>query len=200
MFDFKRVIQHILVIVQPLLVVGLLLVTLPSLGQKTYKLVPSSANKVLIKGTSNLHDWESNVEQISGDMSATVDGAAISKFDKVSVKITVASIKSGKSLMDSKTMDALKNDKFPAITFLSSTITITGNNVVAATGQLSIAGVSKTKTITGKYTINKDGSIAIAGDVKIKMSDFSVKPPTAMMGMLTTGDDTDITFIVIFKQ
>jgi polyisoprenoid-binding protein YceI len=176
-----------------------LIIIVPLWGQKTYKLIPSTSNKILIKGTSNLHDWESNVGQVNGDMSATLDGNTLTKIEKVSVKITVNSIKSGKGLMDSKTMDALKNEKFPYIIFQSSAVTISGKNNLSAVGQLSIAGVSQTKTIPVTYKISNDGSITIKGEAKIKMSDYAIKPPTAMMGMLTTGNDTDITFEVLFK-
>ena len=101
--------------------------------------------------------------------------------------------------MDSKTMDALKNDKFPYITFQSAAVTLSGKNNVSAVGQMTIAGVTQPKTISGTYIISKDGSVTIKGEIKIKMSDFAVKPPTAMMGMLTTGNETDINFEVLFK-
>ena len=100
--------------------------------------------------------------------------------------------------MDSKTLEALKSDKYPSITFQSSSVTISGNNVTAV-GQLTIAGVTQTRTITAAYVLSKDASIIIKGVAKVKLSDYSMKPPTAMMGMLTTGNETDIVFEVNFK-
>lgn len=179
--------------------ISLFLMAMPVMGQKAYKIAPTG-NKILVKGTSNLHDWDSNTDQVNGDMMADVDGNVIKQFKNVSIKIPVNSIKSGKSLMDSKTMEALNNVKFPLISFQSSAISVKPNNTVVAAGQLTISGVTKGINITATYSIQKDGSIIFKGIVKLKMTDYSVKPPTYMMGMLKTGDDTEIDFNVIYKQ
>jgi len=44
-------------------------------------------------------------------------------------------------------------------------------------------------------TIEKsaDGKIKVGGVAKIKMTDFSLEPPTSM-GMFTSGDDVTLTF------
>jgi polyisoprenoid-binding protein YceI len=170
----------------------------PILGQKTYK-VATANKKIEIKGTSNLHDWESSSDQVNGDMTANIEGGILKQIKNVAVKFPVSAIKSGKSLMDSKTMDALQSVKFPWISFQSSAISIQPNNVIIAAGQLTIAGVTKGITVSANYSLQKDESVLMKGNVKLKMTDYGVKPPTAMMGMLTTGDEVTISFEVLFK-
>jgi hypothetical protein len=45
-----------------------------------------------------------------------------------------------------------------------------------------------------------DGSISFAGSKKLKMTDYKIKPPTALLGSLTTGDEVEIVFQVTLKQ
>lgn len=177
---------------------GVILLTTQVFGQATYKVV-QAASKIAIKGTSNLHEWESNAEKFTGEISATIEGSRVKQISSASIKIVVNSIKSGKSIMDSKTMDALKSEKFPQITFQSTEINLSGTNNISSVGQLTIAGMARKVTILSTYSLGKDQSIIVKGVAKITMSDFKISPPTAMMGMLKTGDETEIVFEVTFK-
>jgi polyisoprenoid-binding protein YceI len=184
------------------LITGLLISTTIAgnslLAQKMYKVKPTGTT-MAIKGTSNLHEWESAVQTINGDLIATIEATELKQVSKVSLTIPVSSIKSGKSIMDSKTYDALKNEKFPTITFNSTTITLTATNVITAVGQLSLAGVSKPETIKGIWSVSAAGLITIKGVFKMKMTDFDIKPPTAVLGTLKTGDEVEIDFQTSFN-
>jgi polyisoprenoid-binding protein YceI len=146
-----------------------------------------------------LHDWETKGQQITGELTATVENNKIKKIDKVSIKITVTSIKSGKGVMDSKVYEALKNDKFPTITYQSSTISLPRSNEITSTGQLTIAGATKDKTLVATYAIGTDGKITIKGSVKLKMTEFGMTLPTAFFGSLKVYDDVEILYEVSFK-
>jgi polyisoprenoid-binding protein YceI len=168
-------------------------------AQKVFQTVPSG-NLLVIKGTSNLHDWETKGQQITGEISTTIEQNIIKQIVRVSIKIPVISIKSGKSLMDSKTYEALNNEKFPTITYQSTTVNIPRNNEITSIGQLTVDGVTKSKMLVGTYLIGSDGRISIKGTVKLKMTEFNIKPPTALLGSLKTGDDVEIQFEVSFKN
>jgi polyisoprenoid-binding protein YceI len=45
-----------------------------------------------------------------------------------------------------------------------------------------------------------DQSITFNGSKKIKMTDFGISPPTALMGTMTTGDEVEVIFQVTLKQ
>jgi hypothetical protein len=71
---------------------------------------------------------------------------------------------------------------------------------VNTVGSLSIAG---TTLKTDLYVLGKvasNGTITFTGSKKIKMTDFKINPPTALMGTLTTGNEVEIVFQVTFKQ
>jgi polyisoprenoid-binding protein YceI len=168
-------------------------------AQTVFQSVPNG-NLLVIKGTSNLHNWETKGQQVTGELYTTVEQNMIKQIVRVSIKIPVVSIKSGKSLMDSKTYEALNSEKFPNISYQSNTINLPRNNEITSIGQLTIDGVTKSKMLVATYVVGSDGRISIKGSVKLKMTEFNIKPPTALLGSLKTGDDVEIQFEVSFKN
>jgi hypothetical protein len=182
----------------PILLLAVILSSPSVSAQQLYNVV-QSGNSLLIKGGSNLHDWETKGQQIAGELTATVENNKIKKIDKVSIKIPVTSIKSGKGTMDSKVYEALKNDKSPPITYQSSTISLPRSNEITSIGQLTVAGVTKDKTFVATYVIGTDGKMTIKGNVKLKMTEFGMTLPTAFFGSLKVYDDVEILYEVSFK-
>ena len=167
-------------------------------AQIVYK-VNLSGNSIQINGTSNLHEWDSKVQAVTGNLTAITDETVLKQLSQVTIKIPVISIKSGKGIMDTKTYEALKSDKYPTISYQSSSNNLSGSNEITSNGQLTMAGVSKPKLLKVTYVL-KDKKITIKGAIKMKMSDFDIKPPTAIFGTLKTGDEVEIVFDVSFIQ
>ena len=158
--------------------------------------IPSN---VLIKGTSTLHDWESIVEHTEAKI--TVDTGADFHLETLEVKIKAKSIKSGKKVMDKLTYKALKAEKHPLITFIFKSGKIVNENAdsltVKLTGELTIAGI--TKEVPVLTTINKLGNeIILKGDYKLKMTEYGIKPPKALLGTIKTGNEITIEFSLKF--
>jgi polyisoprenoid-binding protein YceI len=164
----------------------------PVSGQ-SYRLTKSD---ISIAGTSNLHDWESAVTKISWRGTFGFTDGVLSELSDVKVNIPVEGIISTKGrIMDGKTHDALKQEEHPNITFTMTSATITNNGTkVAAKGRLTVAGVTKTITLQVMITPLADGQYQVAGAYPMKMTDFGIDPPTALLGSLTTGDDVTIKF------
>ena len=181
----------------------LVFVSMGAIQAQTYKIVPKIST-IKIEGTSSIHEWESAVDQINGDLVLATDGKTGKQIQSLVVKVPVKSIKSGKGLMDSKTYEAFDSDKNPLITFQLtdvSPIKLTGKDVeTTVTGNLNMAGLSKKITFKSTGNLLTDGSYQFKGSVPVKLSDFKMKPPTAMMGMLKTGDAVTIKFDVTFKS
>lgn len=154
---------------------------------------------VTIQGTSNLHNWEETVKKVSGKGSLSWNEDGSFNLNTILIKIDVFSIKSDNSTMDKKTYSALKAEKFPEISFsLSSpvkTIKVgSGENIIVAKGNLTIAGITKPVTIKVKATMVKQGLLLFQSSQTIKMSDYGVDAPTALFGTLKTGDQITLNF------
>lgn len=170
------------------------MVIAPMSGQ-SYRLVKSD---VTIAGTSNLHDWESAVTKVSWRGTFSFTDGVLSELSDVKVNIPVEGIISTKGrIMDGKTHTALKAEEHPNIVFTLTSASITNNGTksnVAAKGKLTVAGVTKTINLPVILTPLADGQCQITGTYPMKMTDFGIDPPTALLGSLTTGDDVSIKF------
>ena len=171
-------------------------------GQGNYRVTNYS---VVIKGTSNLHDWESTVKEVRANGTMTTDAGVLKSIQSLSVEMPVKTIKSTKgSIMDNKTYDALNANTYPNITFKLEKVTGLNKKAngydITATGYLTIAGTTNKIELYVQGKVGSDGSITFSGSKKLKMTDFKVKPPTALLGGLTTGDEVEIVFQVSLKQ
>lgn len=171
-------------------------------GQNNYGV---SNYSLVIKGTSNLHDWQSVANEVRANGSMAVDASGLKSIAYLNVEIPVKSIKSAKgSIMDNKTYDALKAGNYPNIYYKIEKITGIANHGNTAdintSGYLSIAGVTNRIDLYVQARIGSDGSITFTGSKKLKMTDFKISPPTALMGTMTTGDQIEIVFQVTLKK
>ncbi len=162
----------------------------------------SKGYTVSIHGTSNLHDWDETVQTVTGD--GVIDWNTDGSFNlgAMSIKMGVHSIKSTEgSIMNNNTYKALKADDHPEITFVLAapvkSIPASGHSI-AAKVDLSIAGVTKTVNMEVKATAQGHGSVEFEGSQAIKMTDYGINPPRALLGTLKTGDEITIHFKTIF--
>ena len=174
----------------PFIVAVLLVTTVGVYGQKAYAL---KSHKMSVDGTSSLHDWTSDVAKVDWTGTFTVEGNSVKAISGVSVKIQVTDIKSEKGgMMDDKTYEAFKSEKFPTITFTLSSATVTGSTV-KANGSLTMAGVTKSIIMTVATKVMADGSVHLSGSQVINMKDYQMTPPKAVMGTIKVGEK--VTFL-----
>lgn len=158
-------------------------------------------SSIKVLGTSTVHDWHENVNEFSSSLKLDVtDGFKITFLE---TKVLAESLDSGKSLMDKLTYKALKSEKHPIILFTATQqekVTKLTNGVysVLLKGNLSIAGVEKETTLLLEATQHQS-EVILKGNKKIKMTDYEMKPPTAMLGTIKTGDEVTIEFTIQYK-
>jgi polyisoprenoid-binding protein YceI len=186
--------------------VSILLVLLTNLilsafTQESLRLLPADS-RIIITGTSNLHDWEETVGQFEVALVMKFEKNEILGIDRVHFSCKSASISSDNSIMTNKTMDALRTDKYPEIVFtmvsLDKLTSTYGKFSGVLTGDLDLAGVKKRISIafSGHYENHR---IKITAARDINLNDFNIKPPTAMMGALKTGENVVISFQLQFS-
>jgi polyisoprenoid-binding protein YceI len=160
----------------------------------------SSNLDLSISGTSSLHDWQMKSNQ--GKCEVVFDLGENDKITGVSglnFTLDATTIKSEYTMMDNNTYKALKTKTNKNISFVLTSGTVTQSDpssyLVKVIGNLTIAG--KTQKIdlaaTAKYN-GADKSFTINGSKKLKMTDYGVDPPTAMLGTIKTGNDITISF------
>ena len=181
---------------------GTLLLTVNLLqAQNTYSL---STYAVTIDGTSNLHSWNEKVEQVSGKGLINWNAGKGFTLQSFNIVMEVNSIKSDEgSTMNNKTYKALKSDQYPQISFsllepVAAIPLLANGYSTAAKGKITIAGVTKSVNMPIKISEDVNKKISIEGIQVVKMTDYGVDPPTALFGMLKTGDAITISFKTVF--
>jgi len=161
--------------------------------------------KVTIAGTSNIHEYTAsttNVRVTQARLGAVLGGhfcdnalkpGAVDMFE---ISIAAATLTSPKGeALDKNMRKALKTDQFPEITFRLTKLDPTGKPAGAAraVGMLKIAGVER--EVAMDITTKPDGEkLVVQGRLELLMTDYGVKPPVAMMGMLKTDPKVTVTF------
>ena len=179
-----------------LLMVSIILVgSTSAVNAQTLK-INSQSSTMTILGTTNVHNFQSKVTQMSGDL--VISGK---KVQSLKVDVPVKSIKSNEKLMDTKTYEAFNADKNPTITFQLIDAVIqkaTAEDIdVTLTGNLTMAGVTKKVSFNTTGKALKAGTFQFTGSVALKMTDFKMKPPTAMLGMMKVGDAITLKFSIV---
>jgi polyisoprenoid-binding protein YceI len=173
-----------------------LILTYTAKSQIVFKVDPVS--KMIITGTSTLHDWTSEVTMSKGTASFIADQGKITGISRLSLEIPIESIKNDKSLMNTKTYEALRSDEFPVIRFNMVKLVKFSGNSMTASGTLTIAGKSREIELFVDLLKTADDKIIVRGEKSLKMSDFGVEPPTALMGTIKTGDEITVKFETTF--
>jgi polyisoprenoid-binding protein YceI len=161
----------------------------------------NSNSTMQVHGTSTLHDWTSDVTEFTGTFTRNGSGG-IESIQSLEFVVKANSIKSGKSGMDRRTYSALDTDRHPDIKYSLINIEKAGDNgdgwsVYNSEGKLSISGSEKPVTFNVEGRENGTGAIEFRGSTTLKMSDFGIDPPTAMLGTVRSGDEITIEFHVI---
>lgn len=189
-------------ILKSLIIISYLSFYSTAVAQEEYS-VANNESKLLVFGTSNVHDWEIEAKAMNGKGLFTIEGNDLKEIRGLNFFVEVEQLKSGKKAMDNNTFKALNSDKYKTINFklikvIKITEVATGQYSIETQGDLTIAGV--TKKITQIFQTKIIGKkILLSGKNKINMTNYNVKPPTALMGTIKTGEEVTIDFKVVYN-
>ncbi len=177
--------------------------TFTSVSAQT-KYYKTEGSIITVSGTSTFKDWEMTSSQMSSEAEFELDKLGHPKhLTTLTFKLEVKSLTSGNSGLDNNAHDALKIDKYPTISFRSVSSKIfrnkDGSYIISVKGMLTIAGVTKEKTIETTCVRKSNGSLSCTGETKLLMTDFGVKPPVFMKGVMKTGDEITISYKMNYK-
>ena len=177
------------------------LFTLPAAAQ-TFT-VTKTGSTMKVDGTSNIHDWTITSAAFQGSLSATLENGQLVKLEKLEFTVPAESLKSGKGGMDKNTYKALNTKTHKNITYsldkVKSLDCSAGQCKISTSGYLTIAGTKKPVDIIFNATVSAD-KIVLSASKEIKMTDYKVDPPKAMMGTITTGDAVTVSLKATFTK
>ena len=168
--------------------------------------------EVKVSGTSTLHAWTVESTSLSGTIEiaptfltdatlATVPELQPGGAPRVEIVIPAKSLKSESARMDKVMWEALGVDRHPEIRFAlraseraAADDAVDGRFALATKGELTIAGQTREVALPVEIERDAAGNYVVKGELPLKMTDFGIKPPTAIFGRLKTGDEVKVSF------
>ncbi len=164
----------------------------------TYKLDPSHARVQFSVSHMGTSMWWGDFTGATGTLSIDPKAPAAAKL---SVSIKTDTVTTTNAKLDGELKEWFEADKFPTITFVTTSVKPTAPGKALVTGDLTFHGVTKPVTLdtsfmgSGVNPMNKATMIGFNAKGHIKRSDFGV---TKYVGML--GDDTELTISAPFAK
>jgi polyisoprenoid-binding protein YceI len=171
---------------------------------QSVRLAVGPDSKLWVEGGSNLHDWsckatsfEALIDLDESILKTAAPSQALVK--KIEVKVPVRNLKCGNGKMDGNLYKALKADDAPQISYILGSFetvptTVSDSFSLKTVGALTIAGTEKPVNMDVTAKRLSDGSLRTVGEVSFLMTDFGVKPPTALLGTLRTANKVTVKF------
>lgn len=95
-----------------------------------------------------------------------------------------------KKIMELTQMDMLDSAKYPKIRFVSTAVTAAPNGHFTVQGNLTIRNITNPVTVA---VVHK-GNEVFEGTATVKLTDYKLKPPSALLGAIGTKNEMTVSF------
>lgn len=176
-------------------------------SQLTY--IPDQDSRLWIEGRSNVNEFECHAKQYFAEATLIDDNDPIEFRQQIEdrvfmqVDIMVDGFECGRSRMNEDLQKALKSSEFPEISFTFDNATILdmpednaddNSFEIDVRGTLTVAGNTREIRFSSRAYFVETYQIRAIGKTTIRMTDFGVEPPTALMGLIKAEDELTVNF------
>ncbi len=176
-------------------------------AQTRFEIQPKES-RFWIEGTSSVSSFTCEADDVAGGGRLAGNIVSVSTGHSARAQahmtIPVQQLDCGKARMNSDLRDALRAGDFPYIQFelqsaevVAAPASSTGWYGLRALGRLEIAGEERLVTIPAEGIRLADGLYRVRGSMPLRMTDFGVDPPTALLGMVKVRDEIEVHFDVV---
>ena len=194
----------------PFVLAGLVLSAGMSMPATAQTLKVSESSTMTIYGSANVTDWEAKVKTIKGEVVlrnaelSNWEEAEATWFEQVTFSFPVADIDADSRRMNNNMHDYLKKNRHPEITYSLVEVKklVAMDNpgfVLTVIGIVTAAGESVEIEHDVEVSVNEAGELIVSGSKDLRMTDFGIDPPTAMLGSVRARDEMTIEFNVHLK-
>lgn len=172
----------------------------------TGKWVITENSSLCVNGSTNINSFACEIPSSDQSDTITISRGKTDKALRLSgqIGLKVQSFDCHNSIMTHDLRTTLKEKEFPRlyIHFLSlNELPELSVKPQAITGWVSIelAGITKKFEISYQISIDAQKTIHLLGTQSLNFSDFNIKPPRKLGGMIKTRDKLDVTFHLRIK-
>ncbi len=174
--------------------------------QQTELKLNQQKSYITLNGSSTFNNWKSEAKSFKGIFNFIGNNKlSSSKRGSAVIKIKIDSIVSRNRLRDKTTHKALKSKEFPFIQFTSNSGKLykritDKKRQLTITGILNIADVSRTITLLANLTELSKNSLEFEGHYTLKMTDYGIKPPSVLFGLIKAKGEININYYLVFSN
>lgn len=153
-------------------------------------------SRLWIEGSSNVNTFQCQAERYTTQIEPPTPDSAID----VEVDISVEGFECGKRRMNRDLYETLQSEAFPNISFeyiAADSLTYMDENdryTMVVTGYLSVAGTQKEIRFPMDATLSEDGIVQATGKTTLRMTEYNVEPPRALLGLVRVEDELTVHF------
>lgn len=174
-------------------------------GAWTPAVVLAPESRLWLEGRSNVNRFTCRAEGLAqsvrvGPPSEVWEITGLPEpLQRMALGIPVRGLRCGNARMDRDLYRAIGSVDHPLMTFRLYTYhalspTSTGAYTVKAVGVLGLAGRENVVMVDTRVERLPDGRVRLRGSKALRMTDFGIEPPTAMLGIVKAHDEIVVRF------
>ena len=166
-------------------------------------------SRLWIEGTSTVRDFTCEAGVIAGTFRTNPVEAPLSmgSLEKVlseaTVEIPAPQLDCSNDTMNDHMWNALRAEEEPDIRFEFDRYRVlpqgTDTASLALPGDLTMAGTTRPITVAGQAIPQGDGSVRVLGTSELNMTEWNVKPPSLMFGVMKVGEVVEVHFDLVVR-
>ena len=179
-------------------------------SRQTYFHPDKNESSLWLEGRSNVNKFECISEKYSGSASVynlNPPEASENKFQGdiyLEIRIQVDGREGGRDRMNRDLQNALKSDQYPEIIFrfgsaeiLELPVNAEDPYILYVDGTLTAGGETREIGFEAKGFYLSGSRMRATGSSHIRMTDFNIEPPTALLGLVQADDNLTVNFDLI---
>ena len=175
----------------------------PAQPRDTVRVESGHESQVWIEGSSNVTDWRCRATSFVANLAlvpgtASRDAAMSTGLRSIDVRVAVRDLKCGNRKMEHDLYAALHATDSANPAYILARFEVVPNGAgadsIETRGALTVAGVERSMSVPVTMTRGVDGALRARGAVSLLMTDFGVKPPIGLFGLIRSKNEVTVRF------
>lgn len=175
-----------------LLLLGMLSGTIQAQGIS----INTNESRLWIEGSSNVNNFQCNAGRYQSQIEPPTSDTSV----KVEIDVDVEGFDCGKRRMNNDLFETLRSKRHPQISFqyISTESMIysaeTESYELIVNGRLTVAGHTNDIRFPLIAEVYEDNSVRATGKTDLKITDYNVEPPSALLGLVRVDNELIVHF------
>ena len=137
-------------------------------------------SEVVLRGRTTVGPWRCSIAGASAELRAGDAAATV-------VRLPLSGVDCGSRGMEADLKSALRADRHANIIVRSLHVTGGADGIATVRATLEVGGVARSISASVRW-LAADGRLRLTGALPLRMTDFDVEPPRAMLGLVRVSD------------